>query len=669
MTIDKALEMSPELKAKYEGDETTRKVIDMARAIEGMPRHASTHAAGVVISRDSIDEYVPLYLAAKGLSTQFNMTTIEELGLLKMDFLGLRNLTIIRDALAMIEKDHGVKIDFSRMEYDDPKVYEIIAKGNTEGIFQLESGGMRKTLRDMQPDSLEDLIALVSLYRPGPMDNIPSYIARKHGKEQPDYMHPMLEGILKETYGIMIYQEQVMQIAQKMAGYTLGAADLLRRAMGKKKKEEMELQEAIFIEGATKNGIDPAKAKSIFARMAKFAEYGFNKSHAAAYALIAYQTAYLKAHYPVEFMAATMTYDMQNTDKLALYKKELGRLNIALLPPDINHSYVPFAVEDGAVRYALMAVKGSGEAPAKAVVAEREKNGPFKSMTDFIRRMDSSNLDKKSLETWIKAGTFDCLEKNRGLLHANLDLLMKHARAAGEEKNSAQINLFGQAVAEEAIPLTAAPAWTPDEKLKMESSVIGFYLSAHPLDRYGKSLERLRAMTYNETVRGVAKAGSLRAKMAVTVTSVRERMSKKGSKYAFVSASDTSGSFEFTVFSEGLSHYRDILKSDRPLLITVNAEKEEGSDEPRMILQHAEILDDVISQTAGGIMIIIDRAEAVEPLKKTIGDLRPGRSRVLFAVLADKWEVEIVCEKTYALTADVLSALPKIQGVSEVREL
>lgn len=246
------------------------------------------------------------------------------------------------------------------------------------------------------------------------MDNIPSYIARKHGKEQPDYMHPMLEGILKETYGIMIYQEQVMQIAQKMAGYTLGAADLLRRAMGKKKKEEMELQEAIFIEGATKNGIDPAKAKSIFARMAKFAEYGFNKSHAAAYALIAYQTAYLKAHYPVEFMAATMTYDMQNTDKLALYKKELGRLGIALLPPDINHSYVPFAVEDGAVRYALMAVKGSGEAPARAVVAERGKNGPFKSMTDFIRRMDSSNLDKKSLETWIKAGTFDCLEKTGG---------------------------------------------------------------------------------------------------------------------------------------------------------------------------------------------------------------------------------------------------------------
>ena len=671
-TLAEAFSVEPEFDKQRKGDTRVEQLLDIAVKLEGLYRNASTHAAGVVVGQKPLNQIVPVYRDLSADSdlpvTQYNMKFVESTGLVKFDFLGLKTLTVIAEAVKMVQK-RGIQLNISEISLDDRETYELLHQAETDGVFQLESGGMRKTLRDMQPDSLEDLIALVSLYRPGPMDNIPSYIARKHGKEQPDYMHPMLEGILKETYGIMIYQEQVMQIAQKMAGYTLGAADLLRRAMGKKKKEEMELQEAIFIEGATKNGIDPAKAKSIFARMAKFAEYGFNKSHAAAYALIAYQTAYLKAHYPVEFMAATMTYDMQNTDKLALYKKELGRLNIALLPPDINHSYVPFAVEDGAVRYALMAVKGSGEAPAKAVVAEREKNGPFKSMTDFIRRMDSSNLDKKSLETWIKAGTFDCLEKNRGLLHANLDLLMKHARAAGEEKNSAQINLFGQAVAEEVIPLTAAPAWTPDEKLKMESSVIGFYLSAHPLDRYGKSLERLRAMTYNETVRGVAKAGSLRAKMAVTVTSVRERMSKKGSKYAFVSASDTSGSFEFTVFSEGLSHYRDILKSDRPLLITVNAEKEEGSDDPRMILQHAEILDDVISQTAGGIMIVIDRAEAVEPLKNTIGDLRPGRSRVLFAVLADKWEVEIVCEKTYALTADVLSALPKIQGVSEVREL
>ena len=671
-TLAEAFSVEPEFDKQRKGDSRVDQLLNIAVKLEGLYRNASTHAAGVVVGQKPLNQIVPIYRDLSADSdlpvTQYNMKFVESTGLVKFDFLGLKTLTVIAEAVKMIRK-RDIELNISEISLDDKETYELLHRAETDGVFQLESGGMRKTLRDMQPDTLEDLIALVSLYRPGPMDNIPSYIARKHGVEQPDYMHPMLEDILKETYGIMIYQEQVMQIAQKMAGYTLGAADLLRRAMGKKKKEEMELQEAVFIEGATKNGIDPAKAKSIFARMAKFAEYGFNKSHAAAYALIAYQTAYLKAHYPVEFMAATMTYDMQNTDKLALYKKELARLKIDLLPPDVNYSEVRFAVENNAVRYALMAVKGSGEAAAKAVVAERQEHGLFKSVSDFIRRMDSSHLDKKSLETWIKAGAFDSLEKNRGLLHANVDLLMKHARVAGEEKNSTQINLFGQAVTEEAIPLVAAPPWTPDEKLKMEASVIGFYLSAHPLDRYAKSLERLRTMPYKEVKTAAEKAGSLRVKMAVTITSVRERMSKKGSKYAFVSASDTSGSFEFTVFSEPLSHYRDILKSDRPLLITINAEKEEGSDEPRMILQHAEILDDVVSQTAGGIMIVVDRKEALEPLKKLIDNLRPGRSRILFMIPADKWEVEIVCEKTYALTADVLSALPKIQGVTEVREL
>ncbi len=671
-TLAEAFNVEPEFDKQRKSDPRVEQLLDIAVKLEGLYRNASTHAAGVVVGQKPLNQIVPIYRDLSGDSdlpvTQYNMKFVESTGLVKFDFLGLKTLTVIAEAVKMV-RNRDIDLNISEISLEDKETFELLHQAETDGVFQLESGGMRKTLRDMQPDSLEDLIALVSLYRPGPMDNIPSYIDRKHGKEKPDYMHPMLEDILKETYGIMIYQEQVMQIAQKMAGYTLGAADLLRRAMGKKKKEEMELQEAVFIEGATKNGVDPAKAKSIFARMAKFAEYGFNKSHAAAYALIAYQTAYLKAHYPVEFMAATMTYDMQNTDKLALYKKELGRLGITLLPPDVNHSYVSFTVENGSVRYALMAVKGSGEGSAKVVVEDRAKNGPYKSMTDFIRRMGSTCFDKKSFETWIKAGAFDCLETNRGLLHANLDMMMKHIRAAGEEKRSSQINLFGTAVTEKQIELIPSPSWTSDEKLKMESSVIGFYLSAHPLDRYGKSLERLRVMTYSETVRGVAKAGSLRAKLAVTVTSVKERMSKKGSKYAFVSASDTSGSFEFTVFSEGLTHYRDLLKSGQPLLITVNAAKEDGSDEPRMILQHTEVLDDVISQTAGGIMIMINDVQAIEPVKNIIDHLTPGRSRILIVTLVDKWAVEIVCEKTYTLTADVLSSLPKIQGVSEIKEI
>lgn len=671
-TLAEAFAADPEFDKQRRSDAHVEQLLDIAVKLEGLYRNASTHAAGVVVGQKPLNRIVPVYRDLSADSdipvTQYNMKFVESTGLVKFDFLGLKTLTVIAEAVKMVCR-RGIDLNISEISLEDRPTYELLHQAETDGVFQLESGGMRKTLRDMKPDSLEDLIALVSLYRPGPMDNIPSYIARKHGKEKPDYMHPMLEDILKETYGIMIYQEQVMQIAQTMAGYTLGAADLLRRAMGKKKKEEMELQEAIFIEGAVKNGVDSEKAKSIFARMAKFAEYGFNKSHAAAYALIAYQTAYLKAHYPVEFMAATMTYDMQNTDKLALYKRELGRLNITLLPPDINHSFVPFAVEDSAVRYALQAVKGAGEATARAVVAEREANGKFKSVSDFIRRMDSSSLDRKSLETWIKAGVFDSLEKSRGRLHANLALLMQHAKAAGEAKNSSQISLFGGPAEEEPISLSPAPEWSLDEKLKMESSVIGFYLSAHPLDRYGHSLDRLRAMTYAETAKSVAKAGSLRAKLAVTVTGVKERMSKKGSKYAFVSASDVSGSFEFTVFSEGLTHYRDVLKSQKPLLITVNAEREDGGDDPRMILQHADILDDVISQTADGIIIVINKEDALLPLKDIFSTASPGRSRVLFVVLADKWEVEILSEKTYTLTADILSAVPKIQGVLEVKEI
>ncbi|MBR1778801.1 MAG: DNA polymerase III subunit alpha [Alphaproteobacteria bacterium] len=677
MTLAKAYETEPEFARWRKTDQPVDHLLSLAEKLEGLYRNASTHAAGVVVGQKPLNQIVPVFRDLSSDSelpvTQYNMKFVESTGLIKFDFLGLKTLTVIQEAVNManarITKEGQPPLNISEIDLADKATFELLQRAETDGVFQLESGGMRKVLRDLAPTTFEEIIAVISLYRPGPMDNIPSYINRKHGKEDPDYMHPMLEDILKETYGIMIYQEQVMQIAQKMGGYTMGGADGLRKVMGKKIKEKIPLEREKFVAGSIKNGIQQSLAESIFDRMAKFAEYGFNKSHAAAYALVTYQTAWLKTHYPVEFMAATMTYDMQNTDKLALYKKELARLKIKLLPPDVNMSFVPFAVENGAVRYALTAVKGAGEGAAAAVVAERQKKGPFKSVSDFIRRMDSSHLDKKSLETWIKAGAFDSLEKSRGLLHANLELLMKHARAANEEKASSQISLFGQAAAEEKIILTPAPEWTPEEKLKMESSVIGFYLSAHPLDRYEKSLTRLRTMSYAEVARGVSRAGSLRAKMGVTVSSMRERMSKKGSKYAFVAASDVSGSFEFTVFSDGLSRYRDMLKSDRPLLITVNAEKEEGSDDPRMILQHAEFLDDVISQTAGGIMIVLDREEAVLPIKNLIEQLSGGRSRILLTALADKWEVEIDCEKRYALTADILAALSKIQGVLEVKEL
>ena len=429
MTIDKALEMSPELKAKYEGDETTRKVIDMARAIEGMPRHASTHAAGVVISRDSIDEYVPLYLADKGLSTQFNMTTIEELGLLKMDFLGLRNLTIIRDALAMIEKDHGVKIDFSRMEYDDPKVYEIIAKGNTEGIFQLESGGMTQFMKNLKPDCFEDIVAGISLYRPGPMASIPTYIENKKHPHNIAYIHKSLEPILSVTYGCLVYQEQVMQIVRDLAGYSMGRSDLVRRAMAKKKHDVMAKEKEIFIHGqvedgrvivpgCVRNGVSADVAERIFDEMTAFASYAFNKSHAAAYAVVAVQTAYLKLHHRVEFMAAMMNSVVGNAGKIAYYIQYCRKNGIPVLPPDVNRSMEKFSVDAGpdgqkGIRFGLSAIKSLGAAPVAALVAERNRNGAFQTLFDMINRMAGSLLNKKGVESLIYSGALDSLPGNR----------------------------------------------------------------------------------------------------------------------------------------------------------------------------------------------------------------------------------------------------------------
>ena len=407
MTIDKALETSPELKRKYESEETTRRVIDMAQAIEGMPRHASTHAAGVVISKKSIDEYVPLYLADKGLSTQFNMTTIEELGLLKMDFLGLRNLTIIRDALEMIEADCGTKIDFSAMDYDDPKVYELIAGGNTQGVFQLESGGMTQFMKNLKPDCFEDIVAGISLYRPGPMGSIPTYIANKKNPGNISYIHESLEPILSVTYGCLVYQEQVMQIVRDLGGYSYGRSDLVRRAMSKKKMDVMLQEKEYFINGkldddgnveirgCVRNGVPHEAAEEIFNQMVTFAEYAFNKSHAAAYAVLAYETAYLKVHYPVEFMAALMTSVMGDSDSIAKYMRNCSEMGIEVLPPDINESGKKFTVRNGKIRFGLLGVKNLGEGAIDAIIDARENKGMPKDIFGFIENLDIHKVNKK----------------------------------------------------------------------------------------------------------------------------------------------------------------------------------------------------------------------------------------------------------------------------------
>ena len=512
MTIDKALEMSPELKAKYEGDETTRKVIDMARAIEGMPRHASTHAAGVVISRDSIDEYVPLYLADKGLSTQFNMTTIEELGLLKMDFLGLRNLTIIRDALAMIEKDHGVKIDFSRMEYDDPKVYEIIAKGNTEGIFQLESGGMTQFMKNLKPDCFEDIVAGISLYRPGPMASIPTYIENKKHPHNIAYIHKSLEPILSVTYGCLVYQEQVMQIVRDLGGYSYGRSDLVRRAMSKKKMDVMLEEKEYFIHGKTdddgnveiagcvRNGVPEDAAEEIFNQMVSFAEYAFNKSHAAAYAVLAYETGYLKVHYPAEFMAALMTSVTGDANSISKYMRNCQEMGIQVLPPDVNESDKKFSVTDGKIRFGLSGVKNVGDGVIDAIIEARETKGIPSDIFRFIENLDVHKINKKAIESLIKAGALDCFDPNRAAHIGIYESLIESAQSSAKKNLEGQLSLFQLAAdtMEESNVVNRLPAVKNFEKsvlLAQEKEMLGVYLTDHPLREFEEQIAKMTTVT------------------------------------------------------------------------------------------------------------------------------------------------------------------------------
>ena len=454
MTLDRALETSPELKKMYDEDPKVAKVVDMSRAIEGMPRHASTHAAGVVISKLPLDEYVPLYMSDKGVATQFNMTTIEELGLLKMDFLGLRNLTVIRDALELIRKDHGVEIDFAKMGYDDRAVYDMIASGNTEGVFQLESAGMTQFMKNLKPTCFEDIVAGIALYRPGPMDSIPKYIENKKNPEHISYVTPELAPILDVTYGCLIYQEQVMQIVRELAGYSYGRSDIVRRAMSKKKSDVMMEEKGYFIygkedengnveiPGCVRNGISASAAEAIFADMETFAQYAFNKSHAAAYAVIAYETGYLKKYYPVEFMAALMTSVMGDSGQIAKYIRNCTDMGIEVLPPSVNESDKKFTVKDGKIRFGLLGVKNVGEGAIDAIIKAREEKGMPKDIFSFINGIDTGLVNKKAVESLIKAGALDCFNPNRAAHLAVYEMLMESAQNSARKNIEGQISLF-----------------------------------------------------------------------------------------------------------------------------------------------------------------------------------------------------------------------------------
>ena len=675
VTLQQALDGDEQLRAMRDNDEGVGRLIGLAIRLEGLYRHASTHAAGVVIGDRPLNKLLALYRDPRSDMpvTQFNMKYVEDAGLVKFDFLGLKTLTVIDRAVQLVNQ-RGTPLEVLTMPLDDQKSFEMLTRGETVGVFQFEGAGMRDLLKKLRPNKFEDLIAVVSLYRPGPMDSIPEYIAVKHGLQAPDYMNPAIQHILEETYGVMTYQEQVMQIAQVLGGDTLGGADLLRRAMGKKIKAEMDAQRKLFQDGAAKNGVDAPTAELIFDKMAKFAGYGFNKGHAAPYALIAYQTAYLKANHPVELMAASMTLDLGNTDKLNVFRQELQRMGVKLLPPDINRSQVDFSVEgageDAAIRYALAAVKGVGAEAMKAIVAERTRKGPFKDLFDFAERLDSKQFNKRQFENLAKAGAFDQLNPNRAQSFAAAETIMRQAAAAAEERSTSQLGFFGGTggVTLKKPPLPAVVEWPSMDRLQQEFEAIGFYLSAHPLDPYETALKRIGVVPSGKLVAHLMSGKPGRVRLAGIVGSRKERTSAKGNRFAFVTMSDLTGMYEVMLFSEILAQARPLLDSGQPLLITCDAKLEE--DNVRLNGQAIDTLDNAAAASSAGLSVVLQDPAAIEAMKavfrRDIGSGKTGRVRVVMST--EQHRVETTLPGFFPIGGQTRASVKAIPGVADVSD-
>ncbi len=675
--LQEAIDAEPDLQEMRRDDESVAQLIDISLKLEGLYRHASTHAAGVIIGDRPLTELVPLYRDPREgqLATQFSMKYAEAAGLVKFDFLGLKTLTVLQKACELVA-DRGEEVELDSLPLDDPATYELLGRGDTVGIFQLESGGMRDALRQMKPDSFEDIIALVSLYRPGPMDNIPRYIACKHGEEEPDYLHPDLQPVLEETFGVIIYQEQVMEIAKILSGYSLGGADLLRRAMGKKIKSEMEAQRQVFVNGAVARGVERGRASTIFDLVDKFAGYGFNKSHAAAYALVAYQTAWLKAHYPVEFLAASMTLDYGNTDKLGVFRQELARLGIELLPPDINRSQAFFSVEPvanggvrHAMRYALAAIRNVGAKAMEEMVEERDRNGPYRSLTDFASRLGADGANKRQLENLARAGAFDSLDTNRGRLHEGAEHIVRFAASAEAERSSGQANLFGSsdssAESEVGLWLPDCPDWPTMERLANEYEAVGCYLSAHPLDRYTHRLRRL-GVTLAKDVASLA-AGA-ETQMAGVVIGCQERTSNKGERYAFVKFSDPSDTCEMLVSAKLLRESRELVNAGQELHVTVGLGREEG--DARLYAREIRPLGDLLARDRGDVKLVVNDKCAVDGIKRILESAEPGKDALALIIrTTDCQEVELQLQGGIALTDRFRTSVENLPGVAEVLDL
>jgi DNA polymerase-3 subunit alpha len=599
------------------------------------------------------------------LVTQFNMKWVEAAGLVKFDFLGLKTLTVLQKACELLAKA-GRPLDLGALGLDDPATYELLARGDTAGVFQLESTGMREALRKLKPDRFGDIIAMVALYRPGPMDNIETYVNRKWGREEPDYLHALIKPILEETYGVIIYQEQVMQIAQELSGYSLGEADLLRRAMGKKIKAEMDAQAARFVDGAVAKGINEARARYIFELVAKFAGYGFNKSHAAAYALIAYHTAYLKANHPQEFLAASMTLDMGNTDKLYSFTREAKRNGIAILPPCVNASAAEFVPEGAGIRYALGALKNMGIAAAEHLVSERA-NCAYRSLADFAARLNPRMINKRAVETLNASGALTCLEPNRAKVAANVDRLIEFAGRRAGERDGGQVDLFGGAgvaAAEPDLTLVDAPAWGLTETLSNELAAAGFYLSGHPLDYHQEALAQLNVMRWTDFAARVEATGRAEARVAATVIYRQDRKSKSGNRFAFAGFSDPSGQFEAVIFSDTLAAAGDRLSAGASVLLSVEAEAEGETIKTRV--QSVAVLDHALGRQAKPVRIVAHEGIRFDDIVKHLGGDGASEVRLVLRLSEQGREVEFALGGGFALGAKQMSALKTVRGVIAV---
>lgn len=674
VTLKEAIEGEPQLQEMQEDEPNVAELLEIGQQLEGLYRHASTHAAGVVIGDRPLTELVALYsdFASPLMATQFNMKYVEMTGLVKFDFLGLKTLSVIQHTVELL-KTRGIEIDIPTIPLDDIATYEMLKQAETVGVFQVEGAGMRDVIKKISPDCFEELIAIVALYRPGPMDNIPKYIACKHGQEKVTYLHPKLEDILSESYGIMIYQEQVMQAAQLLAGYSLGAADLLRRAMGKKVKEEMDAQRKIFTEGATKHGIDQKKASEIFDQMAKFAGYGFNKSHAAGYALMLYQTAYLKANYPEAFLAASMTYELTNTDKLRIFVEDVKRVGIPLLPPDINKSETQFSLEENdegvlCIRYALGALKNVGQAILDQIIAERRQNGAYKSLEDYLKRVDPKCLNKGQFTNLIASGAFDRLHENRAQLTESLEALVGYAQTQKKSKAKGMRSFFEDDHELTALKLAPQREWRETEKVAREFAAFGFYFSSHPLDSYTGQLDKITSLT-SADLQGTFPEG--RHRMAAVIMDFKERISKQGKRYGFLTFSDHRGVFESVVFSEGIAEYRQYFDKSPPvpLIITVQVKidkeaegLEEGGRRVRMSLLDMKPLSSEVIQNEKQLHLIVKSPEDLAHIKEVMAKAAPGHVQIALSVMYEGQVTRMKLGRRLNFSAQQLDELERLMA-------